>query len=213
MKNIAVLFAIRKRLINTEDQNMMQTYILGGISAILIIAMTVVGYLGRHESCPPEKTGLSAFFYRAGIYIADKKWFRKFYALKVRQTLLTMHPADDIHLLMRDYYAQKLQACMLITASGFLLLTLFSYVTYRDSILQDGTRLIRGGYTDEEEPVSLLVTDEEGNSRILEYELLARSYPDEEIEKMATQFCDEIENLILSENADTSEVYGNLNLQ
>ncbi len=192
---------------------MTQTYILGGISAAFVILLIVFGYLGRHQFCPTEKTGISAYLYKAGAYIAGKKWFRRFYSLKVRQTLQTMHPADDMRALQLHYYAGKLQVCMVVMVTCFSLLTLFSYVTYRDSVLQDGSRLIRGGYTDEEEPVSLLVTDEDGSSRLLKYELLARSYPDEQLEQMVSQFSEEIETLVLSDNKNTSEIYSNLNLQ
>ena len=171
---------------------------------ILLMITLVLGFLGRKEDTF-GRTHIAAFFYRCGRYLTGKKPVRKLYSEKIKGVLFLIHPARDVSVIIRDYYSEKLgQTIMLLIACSFLSV-IVSLNYERESILKDG-KLMRGDYTDDNTEVSLVVTDENDQDRILDYELLSRTYNDDELDKMASELMDDIESLILGDNESLEKI-------
>ena len=161
-----------------------------------------------------ERKGIGGVFERIGYYVAGTGFFKRRYRKNVEATLKILYPARDPMELCRKYYGEKTALCIVVLLSGLLLSVLLSYNDQKESILQEGNKLRRGGYFEDEQEVDLIISDpEEESSRRITYRLLPRTYTDEELDRFAEDFEKNVSSLILGENESLQKVLYPLNLQ
>ncbi len=182
------------------------------ITACCITCVLLIKSRGiRYET---SRKGIAGVFERLGYYAAGSAFFRKHYKKTVEGALKILHPAREPQELCREYYGEKIALCIPVILAGLLLAVLIAYNDQKESILQDGNRLRRGGYFDEEQEVELIITDpQDGNSRKLTYALSPRSYSDAELDEFAKKFEEDLPGIILGENESPQKVIRPLKLQ
>ena len=156
-------------------------------------------------------SGVREMFYGMGEYIFSKKAMTGLYTHSVREMLKTINPASDINALIKKYYAQKTGDILLVLAGCLFLTMAYACSTREDNVIRNGNILKRSGYEGGTE-VSLIAryTDDD-TSREIDYELLPRSYPYEELSDMAGELMEMLEEMIIAGNSDlgniTQDVY------
>ncbi len=189
---------------------MKQSYVLGVITLLLFLLWLVLAYLGRREETKEEK-GIQKLAMQVGLYLAKQAKLRGWMKPHVKIRLAALYPTREIDELCREYYGKKfaIVASFLLMGSAFV--WLITFVSQRDSVLQNSRELVRGGYEAEDEEISLVITQEDtGISRVYEHTLLGRTYPKEELEQMAKALEGQLPKLILGENVDTKHIRSDL---
>ena len=190
---------------------MKQSYVLGAISILVIMAWLVLAFLGRKEETKEEEKGIRKPVMKVGLYLAKQAKSRGWISPHVKTGLGALYPTRDMDALCREYYGKKLAIVSTFLVVGSVLVWLITFVSQRGSVLQDSHVLVRGGYEAEDEEISLVITREDtGISRVYEHTLLGRTYPEEELAKMAETLEGEMPSLILGENADTEHIRSGL---
>lgn len=185
-------------------------YCISGIYCFFVLFLAL---LAKRGGCIEKKSGIRGVFAGIGEYIFSKKGASFLYSGQVRMILKAMNPAKDINKIIRMYYAQKTGDILLLLSCLLLLVNAYAYSSENDSILSGGNNLLRGGYSEGGTEVSLIASYEgEEVSRQIDYELLPRTYPYEDVSKMADDLLGRIEDMILAGNSDIDNISQDLYL-
>ncbi|MCR4691813.1 MAG: type II secretion system F family protein [Lachnospiraceae bacterium] len=185
---------------------------MGILSAVWTMILLVLLIKSRKTDCPKQESFVSGLLFRMGIYLEEKPCFQKVESQRTKHILKDLYPATDIRAKCREYYGEKIGKMILIFTAGCYLTTVLSFVTERDSILQQGS-LKRGGYLSDDQTVELVITDPDTEeSRSLQHTLLSQRYPEKELDDLADELEEKLPGLILGDNTDLSRVKSKLSL-
>ncbi len=183
------------------------------ISGIFCFFMLFLALLAKRGGCIEKGSGIRGAFTGIGEYIFSKRSASQLYSGHVRMILKAMNPAKDVNKIIKQYYAQKTGDILLLLTCMLLLVSAYAYSSENDSIFSGDNSLIRGGYSDDAAKVSLIASyEDEEVSRQIDYELLPRKYPYEEVSKMAEDLLGRIEEMILAGNSDIENISRDLYL-
>ena len=178
-----------------------------GLLVLTGLLFTAAYWKGRKEADKVSRSGILGMAQTAGWYLAGRGLFRKYRSRQVKNALLILHPTSDPEVLLRTYYSEKIAICLLFLMAGLFLSGVLAYSNQKESILQQGNRLMRGGYEEDSRQVNLIITRrEDGSSRELPFSLLPRTYSQRRLEELMAAFEKQLPNLILGNNPSLEEV-------
>ncbi len=129
----------------------------------------------------------------------------------VETSLALLYPGERVECVKTDYYVHKISMCLAILAAGALLGAAAKVKAGRNGLAEEGDVIRRGSYEQGERQLLLEADDGEGK-RGFQVQLWPRILTEAETEELFYSFREEIEGLILKNNADIRHVRSELEL-
>lgn len=131
----------------------------------------------------------------------------------IKEALQCLQPTENLDQLMLKYYLDKINICILIAATGGILMTLIWVSTYSDKVLTDGFSIIRNGFGEGIIDTTLSASIKEDNrSEKIQIEVSERRYTESELDSLYQEFTKLLDVSVLGENESLNQVFQNLKL-
>lgn len=133
---------------------------------IIVFIAAMVCYLllyfaSRNLRCSGQmQKGISAVFYKMGLYLVSVCGKKNFSQKKVMKNLTSLYPTCERETLRKHYYAQKIGTVLLLLFAGFVFLSALWISDKTGSLLQDGYLIERGSFGEEDREVVLQIETE-----------------------------------------------------
>ena len=114
--------------------------------------------------------------------------------------------------LVKEYYRKKRKDIFLLAAAGIGIVIICGFNDWKNSTVEENNKILRNEIVGEKEEILLQVKPQNEKWKEIKFELFAKEYIKEELDKMFLEACQLLPVLIVSEGESLESVSSDLNL-
>ena len=128
------------------------------------------------------------------------------YEKTVFNSIKKLSPGKDKELERHKYYMEKISMAIMVVVVGVFLAAFISLDNQKEQVIMNGNVITRNDYGKNSLSTKAVVTDQEGEERMLDLEISERQYSQEQIEELLEEFEPLLHTKILGENKSLNHV-------